>query len=66
MRIPGTNHCVEMRPTAFKRRELFQDVITFDHFFILTTILSNNYYGQGYHLCLQTQPAQLAPPILQR
>ena len=23
----GTNHCGEMRRTAFKRRELFQDVI---------------------------------------
>ena len=25
--ILGTNHCVEMRRTAFKRRELFQDVL---------------------------------------
>ena len=25
--ILGTNHCGEMRRTAFKRRELFQDVI---------------------------------------
>ena len=27
VRILGTNHCVEMRRTAFKRRELFQDVM---------------------------------------
>ena len=27
MRILGTNHCGEMRRTAFKRRELFQDVL---------------------------------------
>ena len=27
MRILGTNHRVELRRTAFKRRELFQDVI---------------------------------------
>ena len=25
--ILGTNHCGEMRCTAFKRRELFQDVL---------------------------------------
>ena len=25
VRIPGTNHCGEMRCTAFKRHELFQD-----------------------------------------
>ena len=27
MRIPGTNHCVEIRGTYFKHRELFQDVL---------------------------------------
>ena len=27
VRILGTNHCGEMRCTAFERRELFQDVI---------------------------------------
>ena len=27
VRILGTNHCGEMRRTAFKRRELFQDFI---------------------------------------
>ena len=27
MRILGTNHCGELRRTAFKRRELFQDVL---------------------------------------
>ena len=27
VRILGTNHCGEMRRTAFKRRELFQDVL---------------------------------------
>ena len=27
VRILGTNHCSEMQRTAFKRRELFQDVI---------------------------------------
>ena len=27
VRILGTNHCGEMRRTAFKRCELFQDVI---------------------------------------
>ena len=27
VRILGTNHCVEMRHTALKRRELFQDVL---------------------------------------
>ena len=27
MRILGTNHCGEMRRTAFKRRELFQDIL---------------------------------------
>ena len=27
VRILGTNHCGEMRCTAFKRRELFQDVL---------------------------------------
>ena len=27
VRILGTNHCGEIRRTAFKRRELFQDVI---------------------------------------
>ena len=27
LRILGTNHCGEMRRTAFKRRELFQDVL---------------------------------------
>ena len=27
VRILGTNHCGELRQTAFKRRELFQDVI---------------------------------------
>ena len=27
MRILGTNHCGEMRRTAFKQRELFQDVL---------------------------------------
>ena len=27
VRILGTNHCGEMRHTAFKRRELFQDVL---------------------------------------
>ena len=27
VRILGTNHCSEMRRTAFKRRELFQDVL---------------------------------------
>ena len=27
VRIIGTNHCGEMRRTAFKRRELFQDVL---------------------------------------
>ena len=27
VRIIGTNHCGELRRTAFKRRELFQDVL---------------------------------------
>ena len=27
LRILGTNHCGELRCTAFKRRELFQDVL---------------------------------------
>ena len=27
VRILGTNHCDEMRRTAFKRRESFQDVL---------------------------------------
>ena len=27
MRILGTNHCGELQRTAFKRRELFQDVL---------------------------------------
>ena len=27
VRILGTNHCGELRRTAFKQRELFQDVI---------------------------------------
>ena len=27
VRILGTNHCGAMRRTAFKRRELFQDVL---------------------------------------
>ena len=27
VRILGTNHCGEIRLTAFKRRELFQDVL---------------------------------------
>ena len=27
MRILGKNHCGEMRRTAFKQRELFQDVL---------------------------------------
>ena len=27
VRILGTNHCGEMQPTAFKQRELFQDVL---------------------------------------
>ena len=27
VRILGTNHCGEMRHTAFKQRELFQDVL---------------------------------------
>ena len=27
VRILGKNHCGEMRQTAFKRRELFQDVL---------------------------------------
>ena len=27
VRILGTNHCVEMRRTAFRRRELFQYVL---------------------------------------
>ena len=27
MRILGTNHCGEMRRTAFKRRKLFQNVL---------------------------------------
>ena len=27
MRILDTNHCGELRRTAFKRRELFQDVL---------------------------------------
>ena len=27
MRLLGTNHCGELRRTAFKRRELFQDVL---------------------------------------
>ena len=27
MRILGTNHCGKLRRTAFKRRELFQDVL---------------------------------------
>ena len=27
VRILGTNHCGELRHTAFKRRELFQDVL---------------------------------------
>ena len=27
VRILGINHCGEMRRTAFKRRELFQDVL---------------------------------------
>ena len=27
VRILGTNHCGEMRLTAFKRREVFQDVL---------------------------------------
>ena len=27
VRILGTNHCGEMRHTAFKHRELFQDVL---------------------------------------
>ena len=29
VRILGTNHCGEIRLTAFKRRELFQDVLYF-------------------------------------
>ena len=35
--------------------------ITFAHFFILTTIFSNNKHGQGYRPCLQTHPEQLEP-----
>ena len=37
--------------------------ITFAHFFILTTIMSNYYFGNGYHPCLQTHPEQMDPTI---
>ena len=50
VRILGTNHCGEMRRTAFKRHELFQDVLcSRDYSEVLVASFNNQikseYYG---------------------
>ena len=49
LRILGTNHCVELRRTAFKRHELFQDVICRrDYAERLVSFFSNQIQSEYY------------------
>ena len=51
MRILGTNHCGEMQRTAFKRRELFQDVLCRrDYYERLVTSIDNQIQSEYYGL----------------
>ena len=50
VRILGTNHCVEMRLTAFKRRELLQDVLCIHDYADMAVVsfyhqIQSEYYG---------------------
>ena len=42
VRILGTNHCGEMRHTAFKRRELFQDVLRCRYYYEMVVASFSN------------------------
>ena len=58
VRILGTNHCVEMRRTAFKRRELFQYVLCLrDYAERVVASFSNQiqseYYGGNRYVSIE-------------
>ena len=58
MRILGTNHCGEMQQTAFKRRELFQDVLcSHDYAEMVVAIFSHQiqseYYGRNISVSIE-------------
>ena len=57
VRILGTNHCGEMRRTAFKRRELFQDVICcrdYDESLVarFANQIQSEYYGRNRYVSI--------------
>ena len=58
VRILGTNHCGEMQHTAFKRRELFQDVLcSYDYADRVVARFSNQiqseYYGGNISVSIE-------------
>ena len=58
VRILGTNHCGKMRRTAFKRRELFQDVLC-RHYYAERVVASfsnqiqSEYYGGNISVSIE-------------
>ena len=58
VRILGTNHCGEMRRTAFKRRELFQDVLChrdYDERLVSSFVnqIQSEYYGGNISVSIE-------------
>ena len=56
--ILGTNHCGEMRCTAFKRHELFQDVICLRYYAervvaIFVNQIQSEYYGGNRYVSME-------------
>ena len=58
VRILGTNHCGSMRRTAFKRRELFQDVLCCCNYTervvaIFSCQIQSEYYGVNISVSIE-------------
>ena len=58
VRILGTNHCDEMRRTAFKQRELFQDVLCRSDYYEMVVArfdhqIKSEYYGRNRAVSLK-------------
>ena len=58
MHILGTNHCGELRRTAFKRRELFQDVLCHRDYServvaIFANQIQSEYYGENRSVLIE-------------
>ena len=57
-RILGTNHCGELRCTAFKSRELFQDVLCHSDYYERVVVrfvcqIQSEYYGGNISVSIE-------------